>query len=74
VDSALVHIELVPNTGYVKGVAPLDGKGQVIVNGRMQSEVPYVLAAGDVRAASPGQMVTAVGNGAITAEKLLQHL
>jgi hypothetical protein len=44
VDGALVHIELVPNTGYVKGIAPLDGKGQVIVNGRMQSEVPYVLA------------------------------
>lgn len=43
----------------------------------MQTEAPYVLAAGDIRSNSPRQIVSAVGDGviaAITAQKLLQEL
>ncbi|MGD0794504.1 MAG: FAD-dependent oxidoreductase [Dehalococcoidales bacterium] len=76
VDGVLVHIGLEPNTGYVEGVVPLDKHGQIIVNQKMESEVPYVLAAGDIRSGSPRQVVTAVGDGAIaaiTAQRLLQE-
>ncbi|OGO20014.1 MAG: hypothetical protein A2144_07460, partial [Chloroflexi bacterium RBG_16_50_9] len=76
VDGVLVHIGLEPNTGYLEGIVPLDGHGQVIVNERMESEVPYILAAGDIRSGSPRQVVTAVGDGAIaaiTAQRLLQE-
>ncbi len=75
VDGVLVHIGLEPNTGYLEGIVPLDEQGQVIVNARMESEVPYILAAGDIRSGSPRQVVTAVGDGAIaaiTAQRLLQ--
>jgi thioredoxin reductase (NADPH) len=76
VDGVLVHIGLEPNTDYLDGVVPLDDHGQVIVNDRMESEVPYILAAGDIRSGSPCQVVAAVGDGAIaaiTAQKLLQE-
>jgi thioredoxin reductase (NADPH) len=76
VDGVLVHIGLEPNTDYLDGVVPLDDHGQVIVNDRMESEVPYILAAGDIRSGSPRQVVAAVGDGAIaaiTAQKLLQE-
>jgi len=43
----------------------------------METEVPYILAAGDIRGGSPNQVVIAAGDGAIagiTAERLLQQL
>ena len=76
VSGVLVHIGLVPDTEYLPGSIPLDKNGQVIVNDRMETEVPLVLAAGDIRSGSSGQVSTAVGDGAaaaITAIKLLQQ-
>jgi len=76
VDGVLVHVGLEPNTGYLEGIIPLDEHGQVIVNERMESQVPYVLAAGDIRSGSPRQVAAAVGDGAIaaiTSERLLQE-
>ncbi len=77
VDGVLVHVGLDPNTGYLDGVVPLDSQGQIIVNDKMETEVPYLLAAGDIRSGSPRQIVTAVGDGAtaaISAQRLLQKL
>ena len=67
VDGVLVHIGTEPETGYLEGVVPLDEHGQIIVNGNMETEVPYVYAAGDIRRGSPRQVVAAVGDGAIAA-------
>jgi thioredoxin reductase (NADPH) len=76
VDGVLVHIGTEPNTGYLEGVVPLDEHGQVIVNARMESEAPYILAAGDIRSDSPRQVAAAVGDGAIagiSAERILER-
>jgi thioredoxin reductase (NADPH) len=76
VDGVLVHIGVAPDTGYLEGVVPLDEQGQIIVNEKMESEVPYVLAAGDIRRGSPRQVVAAIRDGAIagiTAGSLLQQ-
>ena len=73
----LVHIGLDPNTGYLKGIIPIDSYGQIIVNDRMETGVPYILACGDIRSGSPWQIVTAVGDGAtaaLSAIRLLQEL
>ncbi len=77
VDGVLVHIGLDPNTGYLQGVIPLDEGGQIIVNGWMESEIPGVFAAGDIRSNSPRQVSAAVGDGAaagIAAQRYLQKL
>jgi thioredoxin reductase (NADPH) len=75
VEGVLVHVGLEPNTGYLDGIVPLDREGQIIVNEKMETAVPYIFAAGDIRGGSPRQVVTAVGDGAtaaISAERLLE--
>ena len=75
VDGVLVHVGLNPNTDYLKGVVPLDEQKQVIVNEFMETEIPGLFAAGDIRSGSPRQVSTAVGDGAtvgITVQKYLQ--
>ncbi len=77
VDGVLVHVGLDPNTDYLEGVVPLDDQKQVIVNELMETEVPGILAAGDIRSGSPRQVSTAVGDGAttgMTAQRFLQKL
>lgn len=77
VDGVLVHIGLEPDTRYLDGVVPLDSQGQIIVNEKMETEVPYLLAAGDIRSGSLRQITTAIGDGATAAlsvQRLLQEL
>jgi thioredoxin reductase (NADPH) len=75
VDGVLVHIGLEPNTTYLEDIVPLDNQGQIIISGRMETEIPYIFAAGDIRSGSPRQVAAAVGDGviaAIMADRLLQ--
>ena len=75
VDGVLVHISLDPDTGFLDGVVPLDAERRIIVNEQMEREVPGILAAGDVRSGSLGEVAAAVGDGAIagiSAQRLLQ--
>ena len=64
-----------PNTNYLKGMVPLDDEGRIVVNGRMETEVTCILAAGEIRSGSLNQIITAAGDGAtaaLFAEILLQ--
>ncbi|MBN1190191.1 MAG: FAD-dependent oxidoreductase [Dehalococcoidales bacterium] len=73
----LVQIGLDPDTAYLEGIVPLDDRGQVLVNDNMETEIPGIYAAGDIRSGSPRQVVTAVGDGAsagISAQRFLQSL
>jgi thioredoxin reductase (NADPH) len=63
----LIHVGLDPNTSYLKDVVPLDFMGRIIVNDKMQTKIPNILAAGDIRSGSPNQISTAVGDGATAA-------
>ena len=63
-----------PNTGYLRGVLPLGEGGYIITNELMETEVPGILAAGDVRHNSARQAITAAGDGAtaaLSAERFL---
>ncbi|MFC2020728.1 NAD(P)/FAD-dependent oxidoreductase [Chloroflexota bacterium] len=76
VDGVLVHIGMESNTNYLDGIVPLDSQGQIVTNDRMETEVPYLLACGDIRNGSPRQIATAVGDGAtaaISAIRILQE-
>lgn len=77
IDGVLVDIGLEPNTDCLPETVHLDEEGRVIVNEKMETEVAYLLAAGDIRSGSPCQIATAVGDGAtaaITAQELLQEM
>lgn len=67
VSGVFVAVGLRPNTGYLQGLLALDPGGFVPVNGQMETELPGVFAAGDVRAGSARQAVSAAGDGAVAA-------
>lgn len=67
VDGILVHIGLEPNTDYLSGAVPLDSNGCVLVNEKMETKIPGVFAAGDIRHNSQQQVITAAGDGAVAA-------
>jgi thioredoxin reductase (NADPH) len=71
VDGLLVRVGLIPNTAFLKGTLPLNPIGQVMVNDRMETGIPGIYAAGDVRHNSPMQIVTAVSDGATAAMRSL---
>jgi len=76
VDGVLIDIGLEPNTKYLKDVVALDVQRRIVVNDFMETEVPGIFAAGDIRSGSAGQVVSAVGDGAaagISAQKFLQR-
>jgi thioredoxin reductase (NADPH) len=67
VAAVFVHAGRVPNTALLAGVVALDERGCVATDAWMRTELPGLFAAGDVRADSPGQAVTAAGEGATAA-------
>jgi thioredoxin reductase (NADPH) len=72
-----IAVGLRPNTGYLKGLLALDEGGFITVNNQMETEVPGVFAAGDIRAGSIRQVVSAAGDGAtaaIAAERFLSSV
>jgi thioredoxin reductase (NADPH) len=66
-DGVFVFIGLSPNTDLVKGLVDLDAQGFVVTDAGLQTSVPGVFAAGDVRAGSTKQAASAAGEGAAVA-------
>jgi thioredoxin reductase len=62
------------NTGYLKGTLAMNAVGQVMVSDLLETEIPGIFAAGDVRHNSSMQIVTAVGDGATAAMRMLKYL
>jgi len=67
VDGVFVAIGLVPNTEYLRGVLPLDEGGYIITTELMETTVPGIFAAGDIRHNSVKQAIVAAGDGAVAA-------
>jgi thioredoxin reductase (NADPH) len=62
-----ISVGLKPSTDYLKGVVSLDNGGYVITNDKMETEIPGIFAAGDIRRNSARQAITAAGDGATAA-------
>jgi len=74
VKGVFVAIGFTPNTAYLKGVLSLDEAGQVVVNDKMETNVPGVYAAGDIRSGSLRQVVMACADGATAAMNADKYL
>jgi len=69
-----ISIGLKPNTDYLNGILPLDDTGAIITNEKMETKIPGIFAAGDIRHDSAHQIIAAAGDGAtaaIYAEKFI---
>jgi thioredoxin reductase (NADPH) len=67
VSGVFISIGFAPDTDYLKGILPLDATGHIITNDRMETEIPGILAAGDIRHNSARQAIAAAGDGATAA-------
>jgi thioredoxin reductase (NADPH) len=67
VSGIFISVGFKPNTDYLKGVLTLDSTGMVVTNERMETSVPGIFAAGDIRSNSIRQVIAAAGDGAIAA-------
>jgi thioredoxin reductase (NADPH) len=74
VDGVFVYVGLEPNSSMLKGLVDLDEKGFVIVNERMETSSPGILAAGDICAKSIRQVVTACAEGATAAINAYRYI
>lgn len=74
VDGVFVFVGLKPNTHFLGNTIKLDDIGFVITNERLETNIPGVFAAGDVRSGATMQIASAVGEGATAALRIREYL
>ena len=74
VDGVFVSIGRRPATEFLNGILPLDEHGYVIAGEDTKTSIDGVFAAGDVRTKSLRQIVTAVSDGAVSADMVEKYL
>ena len=73
-EGVFIQIGLVPNTDWLKGTVELSKHGEIVVDGKGQTSVPGVFAAGDATTVPFKQIVIAAGDGAKAALSAFDHL
>ena len=77
VDGCFIWVGILPNTDFLPEIVKVDEYGFIVVDANMQTSVPGVYAAGDVRSTPLRQIATAVGDAAIaafSAEHYIQNI
>jgi thioredoxin reductase (NADPH) len=67
VSAVFIFIGQTPNSSFLDGLVKKDKGGHIIVNEWMETNVPGIFAAGDVRNNSARQVVSSAGDGATAA-------
>jgi thioredoxin reductase (NADPH) len=71
---AFVFIGLSPNSGWLPSDIRRDKTGFILTNGTLETSMPGVFSAGDVRLGSTKQAASAVGEGATAALMVREYL
>ncbi|AOH57066.1 thioredoxin-disulfide reductase [Peribacillus muralis] len=71
-DGVFIYIGMLPLTKPFESLNILNAMGYIETNDRMETRVPGIFAAGDVREKTLRQIVTATGDGSIAAQSV-QH-
>ncbi|MFB3118916.1 MAG: NAD(P)/FAD-dependent oxidoreductase, partial [Stenotrophomonas maltophilia] len=69
-----VYVGLEPNSNMVKGLVKQDNSGHIEVNLSMETSVPGLYAAGDIRQSSASQLVSSAGDGATAAISAFKYI
>ena len=74
-DGVFVFVGLMPNTGFLKdSKIELDEIGLIKTNEELETSMPGVYAAGDVRSGATMQIASATGEGATAALRIREYL
>ena len=74
VGGLFVAVGILPRTELVQGQLDLDEGGFIVTDKYMQTDLPGVFAAGDIRNTPLRQVVTACADGAIAATKAVEYV
>ena len=72
-----IFVGFTPNTDYIKEIVNTDDSGWIITDDKMNTNIPGIFAAGDLRADTYRQIATAVGDGvtaALSCEKYISKI
>lgn len=73
-DGVFVYVGLVPLTKPFQDLGILDSEGYVLTDEELRTEIPGIFAAGDVRAKSLRQIVTAAGDGGLAGQNAQKYV
>ncbi len=73
-EGIFVQIGLVPNTEWLKGIVDLSPRGEIEIDGRGQTSLPGVFAAGDATTVPFKQIIIAAGDGSKAALSAFDYL
>ncbi|HLS23768.1 MAG TPA: FAD-dependent oxidoreductase, partial [Pseudogracilibacillus sp.] len=73
-DGVFVYIGTVPLSEPFKSLGIVDDEGYIPTNENMETEIPGIFAAGDIRVKDLRQVVTATGDGSIAAETAIKYI
>ncbi len=73
-DAVMVHIGMIPNSSFVKGVVELDSQGQIVADAKCRTNVPGIFAAGDVTNVPYKQIGIATGQGIVAALAAIEYI
>jgi len=74
ISGVFVYIGMVPLSEPFKSLGIVDDEGYIPTNENMETNVPGVFAAGDIRVKDLRQIVTATGDGSIAAETAQKYI
>lgn len=73
-EGVFIWVGLLPNTGFLKDKKLLNEWGYIVTSDTMETSIPGIFAAGDVRQKEIRQITTAVSDGTIAAEFALKRI
>ncbi|GGH76088.1 thioredoxin reductase (NADPH) [Pullulanibacillus pueri] len=73
-DGVFIYIGMLPLNDAVKGLGITNEEGYIVTNEQMETSVPGIYAAGDIREKELRQIVTATGDGAIAAQSAQAYI
>ena len=72
-DGAFLYVGRIPNVEFIEGIEK-DAQGFIVTNEEMETTLPGVFAAGDIRRKYLRQVLTAAADGAIAAAMSIKYL
>src|SRR5207244_1526673 len=62
--AVFIFIGHTPNSSFLRGLLEMDPAGHVVANDWMETSVPGIFAAGEIRVNAARQVITSAGDGA----------
>lgn len=73
-EGCFIWVGTLPKTDFLNGGVKMDSNGYIITDSNMETSVPGVYSAGDIRVTPLRQVATAVGDGAVAATSASHYI